>query len=166
MCSLILVSLRTFDNGTYTWNGIDPIDRTIVIPFEMSPQMTLGKMILDKSATNFFVELEATFLAPLIVVKGVTFVLDPLFQWRLMSYDDTANHRHKPPNGYLLPIERAVVPINSDYRDGYMQPEGASTSPPDRIGSVISASLSTTLSGTFSYICTPIRSSMVLYPAT
>ena len=97
MCSLILVSLRTFDNGTYTWNGIDPIDRTIVIPFEMSPQMTLGKMILDKSATNFFVELEATFLAPLIVVKGVTFVLDPLFQWRLMSYDDTANHRHKPP---------------------------------------------------------------------
>ena len=80
------------------WNGIDPIDRTIVIPFEMNPPMTLGKMTLDKNATNFFVELEATVLAPLNVVKGITFVPKPLFQWRLMSYDDTAHHRHNNPN--------------------------------------------------------------------
>lgn len=135
------------DDGTYMWNGIDLIDPTMVIPFEMNPPITLGKLTLNKNPTNFFAEPESISFAPSNVVKGVTFVPDPLLQWRLMSYDDTATHRHNSPNGYLLPINRAIVPINNNYRDGYMQPllfEGASTSSPNDIGGVVGASAADT----------------------
>lgn len=131
------------DDGTYMWNGIDLIDPTMIIPFEMNPPVTLGKMILNKNPTNFFAEPESISYAPSNVVKGVTFVPDPLLQWRLMSYDDTATHRHGSPNGYLLPINRPIAPINNNYRDGSMQPllfEGASSSSPNDIGGVVGAS--------------------------
>ena len=135
------------DDGTYMWNGIDLIDPTMVIPFELNPPITLGKLSLNKNPTNFFAEPESVSFAPSNVVKGVTFVPDPLLQWRLMSYDDTATHRHNSPNGYLLPINRAIAPINNNYRDGYMQPllfEGASTSSPNDIGGVVGASANDT----------------------
>jgi catalase len=146
------------DDGTYMWNGIDLIDPTIVIPFEMNPPMTLGKMTLNKNPTNFFAEPESISFAPSNVVKGISFVPDPLLQWRLMSYDDTANHRHNSPNGYLLPVNKAIVPINNNYRDGYMQPllfEGASTSSPNDIGGVKGASLNNTTNGTLPYTGNP-----------
>ena len=135
------------DDGTYMWNGFDLIDATMVIPFEMNPPITLGKLTLNKNPTNFFAEPESISFAPSNVVKGISFVPDPLLQWRLMSYDDTSTHRHNSPNGYLLPINRAIAPINNNYRDGYMQPllfEGASTSSSDNIGGVVGASLNGT----------------------
>ena len=131
------------DDGTYMWNGIDLIDPTMIIPFEMNPPVTLGKLTLNKNPTNFFAESESISFAPSNVVKGVTFVPDPLLQWRLMSYDDTATHRHGSPNGYLLPINRAIAPVNNNYRDGSMQPllfEGASSSSPNDIGGIVGAS--------------------------
>ena len=130
------------------WNGIDLLDATMIVPFEMNPPITLGKLTLNKNPTNFFAEPESISFAPSNVVKGVSFVPDPLLQWRLMSYDDTASHRHNSPNGYLLPVNRAIAPINNNYRDGYMQPllfEGASTSSPDDIGGVMGATLNETL---------------------
>lgn len=136
------------DDGTYMWNGMDLLDATIVVPFEMNPPIALGKLTLNRNPTNFFAEPESISFAPSNVVKGVSFVPDPLLQWRLMSYDDTSTHRHNSPNGYLLPVNRAIVPVNNNYRDGYMQPllfEGESTSSPDNIGGVIYASQNQTL---------------------
>lgn len=135
------------DDGTYMWKGMDLLDPTIVIPFDMNPPITLGKMTLNRNPTNFFAESESVSFAPSNVVKGVSFVPDPLLQWRLMSYDDTASHRHNSPNGYLLPVNRAIVPTNNNYRDGYMQPllfQGASTSSPNDIHGVVGASLNST----------------------
>ncbi|KAI9711557.1 MAG: hypothetical protein M1820_002122 [Bogoriella megaspora] len=135
------------NDSSYMWNRIDLLDPTIIIPFEMNPPMTLGKLTLNKNPTNFFAEPESISFAPSNVVKGVSFVPDPLLQWRLMSYDDTASHRHNSPNGYLLPVNRPIAPIYNNYRDGYMQPllfEGASTSSPNNIGGVISAALNNT----------------------
>ena len=132
------------DDGTFMWNGMDLLDPTIIIPFEMNPPMSLGKLTITRNPTNFFAEPESISFAPSNVVKGVTFVPDPLLQWRLMSYDDTSTQRHNSPNGYLLPINRAIAPINNNYRDGYMQPllfEGASASTPDGIGGVVSVPL-------------------------
>jgi catalase len=100
-------------------------------------------MSLNKNPTNYFAETESVSFTPSNVVDGVSFVPDPLLSWRLMSYDDTSTHRHNGPNGYLLPVNRPVVPINNNYRDGYMQPElyeGASDSSPDGIGGVQPAS--------------------------
>jgi catalase len=118
-------------------------EQSQVVPFEVNPPIALGKLVLNKNPTNYFAETESVSFAPSNVVDGVSFVPDPLLQWRLMSYDDTAMHRHNGPNGYLLPVNRPVVPVNNNYRDGYMQPElfeGASDSSPDGIGGVQPAS--------------------------
>ena len=131
------------DDGTYMWHGMDLLDATVIIPIEMNPPISLGKITLNRNPTNYFAEPESISFAPSNVVKGVSFVPDPLLQWRLMSYDDTATHRHNSPNGYLLPINRAIAPINNNYRDGYMQPllfEGASASSPDNLGGEVPAS--------------------------
>lgn len=136
------------DDGTFMWNGIDLIQATQIVPFEVNPPIKLGKLTLNRNPTNFFAEPESISFAPSNVVKGVSFVPDPLLQWRLMSYDDTSTHRHNSPNGYLLPINKAVAPINNNYRDGYMQPllfEGASISTPNGIGGVQEANVQQTL---------------------
>lgn len=117
-------------------------------------------MVLNQNPTNYFAESESVSFASSNVAEGVSFVPDHLLQWRLMSYDDTAMHRHSGPNGYLLPVNRPIVPVNNNYRDGYMQPElfeGGLQSSPDGIGGVQPASAqdnlpfySETASGTIS----------------
>jgi catalase len=136
------------DDGTFMWKGIDLIQAPQIVPFEMNPPIKLGKLTLNRNPTNFFAEPESISFAPSNVVKGVSFVPDPLLQWRLMAYDDTSTHRHNSPNGYLLPINKAIAPINNNYRDGYMQPllfEGPSISTPNGIGGVQEASSQQTL---------------------
>lgn len=131
------------DDGSYMWKGIDLLQAPQIIPFELNQPVKLGKLTLNRNPTNFFAEPESISFAPSNVVKGVSFVPDPLLQWRLMSYDDTSTHRHGSPNGYLLPINKAVAPISNNYRDGYMQPlifEGDSTSGPNSIGGIQEAS--------------------------
>jgi catalase len=74
---------------------------------------------------------------PCLLNQGDKF--DQLADFHIQSYDDTSTHRHNSPNGYLLPINRAIAPINNNYRDGYMQPyiyEGDSISVPNGIGGV------------------------------
>ena len=136
------------DDGTYMYKGIDLIIPTAIVPFEVNPPIRVGKMTLNRNPTNFFAEPEGISFAPSNVVAGVSFVPDPLLQWRLMSYDDTSTHRHGSPNGYLLPINRAIDPINNNYRDGYMQPliyTGSSTSSPNGIGGVVGYSTNATV---------------------
>ena len=121
------------------YNGYDLLIPTVIVPFEVNPPVKLGKLTLNRNPSNFFAEPESISFAPSNVVNGVSFVPDPLLQWRLMSYDDTSTHRHNSPNGYLLPINRAISPINNNYRDGYMQPlifQGPSISTPNGIGGV------------------------------
>ena len=64
---------------------------------------------------------------------------------------DTSTHRHNSPNGYTLPINRPIAPVNNNYRDGYMQPyifEGDSISTPNGIGGVQEPSANQTLAYT------------------
>lgn len=131
------------DDGTYMFKGIDLLDPTQVIPTELNAPVKFGTMTLNKNPTNFFSESESIAFAPSNVVRGITFVPDPLLNWRLMAYDDTHTHRLGSPNNYLLPVNRPIASVNNNFRDGYMQPElyeGASASSPDGIGGVIPAS--------------------------
>jgi catalase len=85
------------------WKGIDLIDPTSIVPFELNPPMKLGKMTLNRNPTNFFAEPESISFAPSNVVDGISFVPDPLLQWRLMSYDDTGMYISSvPPRKMLL----------------------------------------------------------------
>ena len=154
--------------------GYDLLIPTIIVPFEVNQPVKLGKLTLNRNFNNFFAEPESISFAPSNVVDGVSFVPDPLLQWRLMvsaiiashieeicsdkfahfhiqSYDDTSTHRHNSPNGYLLPINRPIAPVNNNYRDGYMQPyiyEGDSISTPNGIGGVQEPSQNATLAYT------------------
>lgn len=76
------------DDGSYTYQGYDLLVPTEIVPFEVLQPIKLGKLTLNRNFNNFFAEPESISFAPSNVVDGVTFVPDPLLQWRLMSYDE------------------------------------------------------------------------------
>jgi catalase len=84
------------DDGTYMWNGYDLLVPTEIIPFEELEPVKLGKLTVNRNFNNWFSEPEQISFAPSNVVDGVTFVPDPLLQWRLMSYDE-----YEHPNQFI-----------------------------------------------------------------
>ena len=76
------------DDGTYMYQGYDLLIPTVIISFEVLQPVKLGKLTLNRNFNNFFAEPESISFAPSNVVDGVSFVPDPLLQWRLMSYDE------------------------------------------------------------------------------
>lgn len=137
------------DDGTFMWKGYDLLVPTQIVPYEENPPVKLGKLTLNRNFKNWFAEPESIAMSPANVVDGVSFVPDPLLQWRLMAYDDTSTHRHGSPNAYDLPINQPLSPINNNERDGYMQPyifEGDSISTPNDIGGVKEPAPNQTLS--------------------
>lgn len=55
------------------------------------------------------------------LVRGIDFSEDPLLQGRIFSYLDTQLNRHGGPNFEQLPINRPLVPIHNNNRDGAAQ---------------------------------------------
>ena len=55
------------------------------------------------------------------VVPGIDFTNDPLLQGRLFSYTDTQLIRLGGPNFHEIPINRPIVPIHNNQRDGFMR---------------------------------------------
>ncbi|KAI0539866.1 catalase [Xylaria digitata] len=98
--------------------GFDVLDPTKIIPEEFAPLQKLGVMKLDKNPTNYFAETEQVMFQPGHIVRGVDFSEDPLLQGRIFSYLDTQINRHGGPNFEQLPINRPVVPIHNNNRDG------------------------------------------------
>ncbi|KAI0455657.1 catalase [Xylaria acuta] len=98
--------------------GFDVLDPTKIIPEEFAPLQKLGVMKLDKNPTNYFAETEQVMFQPGHIVRGVDFTEDPLLQGRIFSYLDTQINRHGGPNFEQLPINRPVVPIHNNNRDG------------------------------------------------
>lgn len=99
--------------------GFDILDPTKIWPEETIPVMKIGKMTLDRNPTNFFCETEQVAFCPANIVPGIDFSNDPLLQGRLFSYLDTQLLRLGGPNFQEIPINRPVVPINNNQRDGF-----------------------------------------------
>lgn len=66
------------------YKGYDLLIPTEIVPFEVNPPTKLGKLTLNRNFNNFFAEPESISFAPSNVVDGVSFVPDPLLQWRLV----------------------------------------------------------------------------------
>ncbi|KAI0383134.1 CATB protein [Hypomontagnella monticulosa] len=98
--------------------GFDLLDPTKIIPEELAPLQKLGVMKLHTNPTNYFAETEQIMFQPGHIVRGVDFTEDPLLQGRIFSYLDTQLNRHGGPNFEQLPINRPVVPIHNNNRDG------------------------------------------------
>ncbi|WP_293788336.1 catalase [uncultured Pedobacter sp.] len=101
--------------------GFDLLDPTKIIPEELVPVQRIGKMTLNRNPDNFFAETEQVAFHVGHVVPGIDFTNDPLLQGRLFSYTDTQLIRLGGPNFHEIPINRPVVPIHNNQRDGYMR---------------------------------------------
>lgn len=99
----------------------DLLDATKIIPEELVPVRRIGKMVLNRNPDNFFAETEQVAFHPGHVVSGIDFTNDPLLQGRLFSYLDTQLIRLGGPNFAEIPINRPVVQVHNNQRDGYMR---------------------------------------------
>lgn len=99
----------------------DILDATKLWPEELIPVRLVGKMTLNQNPTNFFAETEQVAFCPANLVPGIDFSNDPLLQGRLFSYQDTQLSRLGGPNFHQLPINRPLVKVNNNQRDGMHQ---------------------------------------------
>ncbi|KAJ3279551.1 hypothetical protein HK104_001374 [Borealophlyctis nickersoniae] len=99
----------------------DLLDATKIIPEELVPVKWVGKMTLNRNPDNFFSETEQSAYHLGHVVPGIDFTNDPLLQGRLFSYVDTQINRFSSKNYLNLPINRPIVPVHNNHRDGFMQ---------------------------------------------
>jgi catalase len=109
------------DDGTDSYEGIDLLDPTKMVPEEMVPVQLIGKLSLNRNPTNYFAETEQVAFHTGNLVPGIEVTNDPLMQARLFSYLDTQLTRLGGPNFSQLPINRPHCPVNDMLRDGMHQ---------------------------------------------
>jgi catalase len=109
------------DDGSESFEGIDLLDPTKLVPEELAPVQLIGKMTLNRNPTNYFAETEQVAFHTGHLVPGIEATNDPLMQARLFSYLDTQITRLGGPNFAQLPINRPHCPVNDMLRDGMHQ---------------------------------------------
>lgn len=97
----------------------DLLDPTKLIPEEVVPVQRVGKLTLNRNPDNFFAETEQVAFHVGHIVPGIDFSNDPLMQGRLFSYTDTQLIRLGGPNFHEIPINRPIVPVHNNQRDGF-----------------------------------------------
>lgn len=99
----------------------DLLDPTKIVPEELVPVQRVGKLTLNRNPDNFFAETEQVAFHLGHIVPGIDFTNDPLLQGRLFSYTDTQLTRLGGPNFQEIPINRPIVPVHNNQRDGFMR---------------------------------------------
>ncbi|GAA1738913.1 catalase CatB [Isoptericola hypogeus] len=109
------------DTPDETFEGIDLLDPTKIVPEELCPVQRVGIMTLHANPENYFAETEQVAFHVDHLVPGIHVTNDPLMQGRLFSYLDTQLSRLGGPNFAQLPINRPHAPVNDMLRDGMHQ---------------------------------------------
>ncbi|MCB5164986.1 catalase [Streptomyces bambusae] len=109
------------DTPEQTFEGIDLLDPTKIVPEELSPVQPIGLMTLNANTRNFFAETEQVAFHPGHLVPGIDVTDDPLLAGRLFSYLDTQISRLGGPNFGQIPVNRPHAPVNDMLRDGMHQ---------------------------------------------
>jgi catalase len=109
------------DNPEETFQGIDLLDPTKIVPEELVPVQPIGRLTLNANPTNFFAETEQVAFHVGHLPPGIDVTNDPLLQTRLFSYVDTQLTRLGGPNFGQIPINRPHAPVNDMLRDGFHQ---------------------------------------------
>ncbi len=104
----------------------DHLDSTKLIPEEVVPLRTIGRMVLDRNPGNVFAETEQVAFCTQNLVPGIDFSDDPLLHGRNFSYLDTQLSRLGSTNFTQIPINAPKCPFGNMQRDGHMQtrPQG------------------------------------------
>lgn len=109
------------DNPEQTFEGIDLLDSTKIVPEELAPVQPVGLLTLDRNPGNYFAETEQVAFHTGHLVPGIDVTDDPLLAGRLFSYLDTQLTRLAGPNFHQIPINRPHAPVNDMLRDGFHQ---------------------------------------------
>jgi catalase len=109
------------EDGSDTFEGIDLLDPTKLVPEEICPVQPIGKLTLNRNPTNYFAEVEQVAFCTNNLVPGIEPTNDPLMQARMFSYLDTQLTRLGGPNFTQIPINRPHAPVNDLQRDGMHQ---------------------------------------------
>ena len=109
------------DTPKQTFDGIDLLDPTKIVPEELAPVQPIGMLTLNRNTTNYFAETEQVAYHLGNLVPGIDVTDDPLLQARLFSYVDTQLSRLGGPNFAQIPINRPHAPVNDMFRDGFHQ---------------------------------------------
>jgi catalase len=139
------------DEFKYDFDLLDP---TKIIPEELVPVQRIGKLTLNRNPGNFFAETEQVAFHIGHIVPGIDFTNDPLLQGRLFSYTDTQLIRLGGPNFQEIPINRPIVDVRNNQRDGYMRQtinKGKSSYNPNTIGGGFPAQAKASEGGFTSY---------------
>ncbi|MFF8833216.1 catalase [Streptomyces sp. NPDC015131] len=116
------LGIQTFpDNPEQTFEGIDLLDSTKIVPEELAPVQPIGLLTLNRNPSNFFAETEQVAFHVGHLVPGIDVTDDPLLAGRLFSYLDTQITRLAGPNFNQIPINRPHAPVNDMLRDGFHQ---------------------------------------------
>ncbi|TKT04399.1 catalase [Streptomyces lasalocidi] len=116
------LGIQTFpDTPDQTFEGIDLLDPTNLVPEELAPVQPVGLLTLNRNPSNFFAETEQVAFHVGHLVPGIDVTDDPLLAGRLFSYLDTQITRLGGPNFPQLPINRPHAPVNDMLRDGMHQ---------------------------------------------
>ncbi len=109
------------DNPEQTFNGVDLLDSTKLVPEEDAPVQAIGLMTLTGNPSNYFAETEQVAFQIGNLVPGIDVTDDPMVAARLFSYMDTQLTRLGGPNFNQIPINRPHAPVNDNLRDGFHQ---------------------------------------------
>ncbi|PJJ56139.1 catalase [Mumia flava] len=109
------------DTPDQSFEDIDLLDPTKLVPEELAPIQPIGRMVLTANPTNYFAETEQVAFHVGHLPPGIDATDDPLMQTRLFSYVDTQLTRLGGPNFSQLPINRPRTPVNDMLRDGFGQ---------------------------------------------
>ncbi|GAA2281043.1 catalase CatB [Streptomyces hawaiiensis] len=109
------------DTPDQTFEGIDLLDATNLVPEELAPVQPIGLLTLNRNPSNYFAETEQVAFHVGHLVPGIDITDDPLLAGRLFSYLDTQITRLGGPNFPQIPINRPHSPVNDMQRDGFHQ---------------------------------------------
>ncbi|MEW1587919.1 catalase [Micromonospora vinacea] len=109
------------DTPEETFAGIDLLDPTKIVPEELAEVQPIGRLVLNRTPTNFFAETEQVAFHLGHLPPGIDVTNDPLLQGRLFSYLDTQLTRLGGPNFTQIPINRPHAAVNDMLRDGFHQ---------------------------------------------
>ncbi|MER5646377.1 catalase [Streptosporangium sp. NPDC002524] len=109
------------DTPEQTFEGIDLLDATKIVPEELAPVQPVGLLTLNANPGNYFAETEQVAFHTGHLVPGIDATDDPLLAGRMFSYLDTQISRLGGPNFAQIPINRPHAPVNDMLRDGRHQ---------------------------------------------
>jgi catalase len=112
------LALQIVDEDRAGKLGLDLLDATKLLPEELVPPLTVGRLVLTRNPDNFFAECEQAAFHPANLVPGIDFSNDPLLQGRLAAYSAAQFARLGGPNLGELPINRPICPVHNFQRDG------------------------------------------------